>query len=252
MACFQKVYHPGKPNGSRSILDASQDDADYDTIVYTTPAPKGTLTNSTHKHRSSDAAPMLAAQTAATNLAMPTPGAGTGSRNVSATQSLPPTAAGTPNPMAAAALRTSLPSNGASGGRTFTIASDSPVMSETLSVIDEHITDMKSPRTSYVPNGNKRDTMGSVYSAQQTFRRSYIAGTETDEEEHQLHTEEEVMSWGPERVAEYLEDNGVERAHCDVFRDQEISGEVLLAMDQNSLFIKEFELGAIGRRLRTW
>ncbi|USW49574.1 Putative SH3 domain, pleckstrin domain, PH-like domain superfamily, SH3-like domain superfamily [Septoria linicola] len=208
--------------------------------VYTTPAPKGTLTNSSYKHRSSDAAPMLAAQTAATNLAMPTPGMGTGSRNVSATQSLPPTVAGASNPMAAAALRTSLPSNGAAGGRTFTITSDSPVMSETLSVIDEHITDMKSPRASYVPNGNKRDTMGSVYSAQHPFRRSYIAGTETDEEEHQLHTEEEVMSWGPERVAEYLEDNG------------EISGEVLLAMDQNSLFIKEFELGAIGRRLRTW
>lgn len=220
--------------------------------VYTTPAPKGTLTNSTHKRGISDAAPILAAQSAASNLAMPATVSGPGQRNVLATQSLPPVASGAQNPLMSTALRTSLPaSNGSTGGRTFTITSDSPVMSETLSVIDEHITDMKSPRASYV-NGNKRDTVGSVYSAQQQYRRSYIAGAETDEEEHQLHTEEEVMSWGPERVAEYLEDNGVEKAHCNVFRDQEISGEVLLAMDQNSLFIKEFELGAIGRRLRTW
>jgi hypothetical protein len=120
-------------------------------------------------------------------------------------------------------------------------------MSETLSVIDEHITDMKSPRSSYA-NGGRRDT----FLKQPLVRQSYIAGAETDEEEQMLHTEAEVLSWGPERVAEYLEDSGVEKSHCDVFREQEISGEVLLAMDQNSLFIKEFDLGAIGRRLKTW
>lgn len=126
-------------------------------------------------------------------------------------------------------------------------------MSETLSVINEHITDMNSPRAAYA-NGNKRDTMSSIYSnVQPTFtRHSYIAGHETDEEEHQLHTEEDVLSWGPARVAEYLEDHGVEPAHCEVFKEQEITGEVLLAMDQNSVFIKEFDLGAIGRRLKTW
>lgn len=128
-------------------------------------------------------------------------------------------------------------------------------MSETLSVIDEHITDMKSPRTGYV-NGSgdrDRDTMSSVYSTQPPFTRSsYIAGHETDEEEQRAHTEEEVMAWGPARVAEHLEDHGVEKSHCDVFVEQEISGEVLLAMDQNSLFIKEFELGSVGRRLKTW
>ncbi|GIZ42449.1 hypothetical protein CKM354_000571900 [Cercospora kikuchii] len=222
--------------------------------VYTTPAPKGTLTNSAHaRRRSNDAAAKLAAQTAASNLATPDPGSGAARRDPSTTHSLPPPTSAAQSPAALAALRTSLPGNGAAAGRTFTITSDSPVMSETLSVIDEHITDLRSPRTSYGPaNGHKRDTLSSGYPPQQSIRRSYIAGAETDEEEQQLHTEEEVMSWGPERVAEYLEDNGVEKSHCDVFRDQEISGEVLLAMDQNSLFIKEFELGAIGRRLRTW
>ncbi|KAM3424978.1 hypothetical protein BST61_g6948 [Cercospora zeina] len=222
--------------------------------VYTTPAPKGTLTNNHARRRSNDAAAKLAAQTAASNLATPDPGSGAARRPHSATHSLPPTTSAAQSPAALAALRSSLPSNGAAAGRAFTITSDSPVMSETLSVIDEHITDLRSPRTSSyaAANGHKRDTSSSGYPPQQSIRRSYIAGAETDEEEQQLHTEAEVMSWGPERVAEYLEDNGVEKSHCDVFRDQEISGEVLLAMDQNSLFIKEFDLGAIGRRLRTW
>lgn len=111
-----------------------------------------------------------------------------------------------------------------------------------------------SPRSSVYTNGNKRDTMGSVYSIQPPppVRQSYIAGAETDEEEQQTHNTAEVLGWSPARVAEYLEDNGVEKSHCDVFIEQEISGEVLLAMDQNSLFIKEFDLGSVGRRLRTW
>jgi len=126
-------------------------------------------------------------------------------------------------------------------------------------VINEHITDMSTPRTSYA-NGSKRDTMGSVYSNpmssvysnQPTNRSSFIAGHETDEEEHNMYTEEEVAGWSAQRVAEYLEDSGVERSHCDAFLEQEISGDVLLAMEQSSVFMKEFDLGPVGRRLRTW
>jgi hypothetical protein len=127
----------------------------------------------------------------------------------------------------------------------------SPVMNETLSVINEHITDMSTPRTSYA-NGSKRDTMSSVYSNQPMNRSSFIAGHETDEEENNMYTEAEVTSWSAQRVAEYLEDNGVERSHCDAFLEQEISGDVLLAMEQSSVFMKEFDLGPVGRRLRTW
>ena len=127
----------------------------------------------------------------------------------------------------------------------------SPVMNETLSVINEHITDMSTPRTSYA-NGNKRETVSSVYSNQPRNRASFIAGHETDEEEHNMHTEAEVSSWSAQRVAEYLDDIGVEKSHCDAFLEQEISGDVLLAMEQSSVFMKEFELGPVGRRLRTW
>lgn len=130
---------------------------------------------------------------------------------------------------------------------------DSPVMNETLSVIDEHITDMNNPRSGG-PAVETRLTneSGSDYSTHIDQRLSYINGHETDEEERNLHTEREVLTWSPRQVAEYLEDIGVEPRHCEVFREQEICGEILLAMDQSSLFMKEFDLGPVGPRLRTW
>lgn len=81
---------------------------------------------------------------------------------------------------------------------------------------------------------------------------SYIQGEETDEEEDGGHTRDEVLSWSADDVAEYLFTIGVEKHHCEVFRDQEISGEVVLGMDQTSVFIKALDLGSVGRRLKTW
>jgi hypothetical protein len=126
----------------------------------------------------------------------------------------------------------------------------SPVMHETLSVIDEHITDMSTPRHSIAGKDLRANDSGSEYSSH--HRLSYINGHETEEEENGMHSEEEVMSWTPARVAEYLEDIGVEKKHCDIFREQEINGEALLGMDQATIFLKEFALGPVGPRLRTW
>ena len=123
-------------------------------------------------------------------------------------------------------------------------------MSETLSVIDEHMNSMGSPRTQR-SNGEAL-AGGNRFSTPVLHRTSYIAGHETDEDETPLHTEQEVMIWTAEQVAEYLQDHGVEQTHCDTFREQEITGEVLLAMEQSSLFLKEFDLGPVGRRLKTW
>lgn len=128
---------------------------------------------------------------------------------------------------------------------------DIHVLHETLNVIDEHIDDLRS-----VPSngGGSRiaNDSGSEYSSHIDNRLSYIAGEETDEEEEGAHSRIEVESWTPDDVAEYLFTSGVEKHHCEVFRDQEISGEVLLSMDQTSLFIKAFDLGSVGRRLKTW
>ncbi|EOD50070.1 putative polarized growth protein [Neofusicoccum parvum UCRNP2] len=128
----------------------------------------------------------------------------------------------------------------------------SPVMNETLSVIDEHLTDINTPRGSMMRDLRPANDSSSEYSSHVEHRLSYINGQETDEEEQGLHTLEEIRHWSPLQVAEWLEDVGVERRHCDVFKEQEISGEVLLGMDQASVFMKEFDLGPIGPRLKIW
>ena len=111
---------------------------------------------------------------------------------------------------------------------------------------------MNSPHHSVVAEGRRANDSGSEYSSHMDHRLSYINGEETDEEEESLHTREEVLTWAPDQVAEYLFTAGVEAKHCEVFRDQEITGDVLLGMDQTSVFLKEFELGSVGRRLKTW
>ncbi|OAR03655.1 hypothetical protein LLEC1_06109 [Akanthomyces lecanii] len=131
-------------------------------------------------------------------------------------------------------------------------AHDSRVLSETLNVIDEHITRLRSPLSTGSNLRNHGNDSGSEYSVPLDHRMSYIRGEETDEEEDFSHTRQEVQGWSADQVAEYLFESGVEKQHCEVFRDQEISGEVLLGMDQSSLFIKAFDLGSVGRRLKTW
>lgn len=131
-------------------------------------------------------------------------------------------------------------------------AQDSRVLSETLNVIDEHITRLRSPLSTGSNLRNHGNDSGSEYSVPLDHRMSYIRGEETDEEEDFTHTRQEVQGWSSDQVAEYLFESGVEKQHCEVFRDQDISGEVLLGMDQSSLFIKAFDLGSVGRRLKTW
>ncbi|KAL8919012.1 MAG: hypothetical protein Q9172_005167 [Xanthocarpia lactea] len=130
---------------------------------------------------------------------------------------------------------------------------DSPVMNETLSVIDEHITDMNTPGSSLRARERRgTNDSGSEYSSHIDQRLSYIVGNETDEEERNLHSRTQVLAWSPAQVAENLRALGVESRHCEFFRQQEITGEVLLQMDQETLFMPGLDLGVVGRRLRTW
>lgn len=129
----------------------------------------------------------------------------------------------------------------------------SPVMNETLSVIEEHITDMHTPRHSLL-TANDRGVgyIDRGYGVQEPHRLSYINGQETDEEESGTYTEMEVLAWNPEQVARFLEERGAEKQQCQVFRDEEITGEVLLNLDQSSLMLKQFDLGKMGKRLALW
>lgn len=162
--------------------------------------------------------------------------------NSSKTESAPPPTKSNDGPVATAPGRppgTNVPNQ------------DSQVLNDTLNVINEHITDLRSPASNGALRTPGADS-GSEYSASLHHRMSYIQGEETDEEEEATHTRPDVEAWSPDDVAEFLFTSGVEKQHCEVFRDQEISGEVLLAMDQSSLFIKALDLGSVGRRLKTW
>ena len=128
--------------------------------------------------------------------------------------------------------------------------SDSPVMNETLNVIDEHITDLSTPRQT-VNYPKARDDSDSEYSSH-LDRQSYLAGPETDDEENGGLDEATVRSWDHVQTAQHLRDIGVDPKHCDIFAEQEISGDVLLDMDQNFIYMKEFDFGVMGRRLKTW
>ncbi|ETN37889.1 uncharacterized protein HMPREF1541_07512 [Cyphellophora europaea CBS 101466] len=128
---------------------------------------------------------------------------------------------------------------------------DSPVMNETLSVIDEHITDLSTPRQSLGPPQRITEDSESEYSSH-LDRMSFLAGPETDEEDNAGLTKEEVSQWDHKQVAAHLRSLGVDSRHCDIFEEQEISGDVLLEMDQSFIQMKEFDFGVMGRRLKTW
>lgn len=130
---------------------------------------------------------------------------------------------------------------------------DSPVMNETLSVIDEHITDLSTPRHSLAAQDSKTVTdSGSEYSSHVDNRLSYINGNETEEEEENQPSEDEVRRWNYTETARHLRDLGVEAKHSEIFEEQEISGDVLMDMNQDFIFMKEFDFGVMGRRLKTW
>lgn len=132
---------------------------------------------------------------------------------------------------------------------------DSPVLNETLSVIDEHITNFNTPRHSLAgPDHHNSNDSGSEYSGPIAHRLSYIPGAETDEEEEDegLITEADVRSWDQKKTAQQLRMMGVESRHCDIFEKEEITGDVLLDMDQEFIYMKEFDFGVMGRRLKTW
>lgn len=129
---------------------------------------------------------------------------------------------------------------------------DSPVMNETLGVIDEHITDLTTPRHSVIKNETQPpNDSASEYSSHVDGRLSFLEGPEIDDDDGRL-GEYEVKHWDHLQVARHLRQLGVEDKHCNIFQEQEITGEVLLEMNQDFIFMKEYDFGVMGRRLKTW
>jgi len=130
---------------------------------------------------------------------------------------------------------------------------ESPVMNETLSVIDEHITDLSTPRQSLAPpDSSETNDSESEYSSQLDSRYSFTRGQGSVDESGDKLTESEVNGWTPSQTAEHLRRLGVDEKHCDIFEEQEITGDVLLEMDQHFIYMKEYDFGPMGRRLKTW
>jgi hypothetical protein len=129
---------------------------------------------------------------------------------------------------------------------------DSPVMNETLSVIDEHMQDLSTPRNSGpVHELSAGIDSESEYSSHVDRRPSQIGDSETDDGEEKL-TVDQVRYWDHKQTADHLRGLGVDSRHCDIFEEQEITGDVLLDMDQSFIYMKEYDFGVMGRRLKTW
>ncbi|KAJ5095746.1 hypothetical protein NUU61_005102 [Penicillium alfredii] len=181
------------------------------------------------------------------------------SRHASASDIQPPQV-DSPQPQRSASSPLPRPSLAADIQQTFRNSIDShingeesPVMNETLSVIDEHITDMNTPRHSISTQEPKAvNDSGSEYSSHLSQSISFINGHETDDEDRAQPTEEQVRKWNQTETAKHLRGLGVEPRHCDLFEEQEITGDVLLDMDQDFIFMKEFDFGVMGKRLKTW
>lgn len=149
------------------------------------------------------------------------------------------------------------PSSAGAAVRASSTTSNSTVMNETLNVIDEHMEDMRSrSERSASPRSRRSMTLNSVneYAAIVESSGTYIQGyeSEAEEERSEEFLEQDVKAWSPDKVASYLEGVGVDRQHCDTFKEQEFTGDVILAMEQSMMFLKELDLGPIGRRLKTW
>ncbi|KAN0078702.1 hypothetical protein V8E54_005215 [Elaphomyces granulatus] len=53
--------------------------------------------------------------------------------------------------------------------------------------------------------------------------------------------EEHIRHWDHVETARQLQNLGVEEKHCEIFEQQEITGDILLEMDQGFIFMKEFD-----------
>lgn len=72
-----------------------------------------------------------------------------------------------------------------------------------------------------------------------------------DEGENKVPTAADVRGWDHIQTAQHLRQIGVDPRHCDIFEEQEITGDVLLDMDQEAIFSHNFDLGVMGKRLKT-
>ena len=64
------------------------------------------------------------------------------------------------------------------------------------------------------------------------------------------YTKAEVAAWSPADVSQYLQSREIPQATCRKFEEQEVTGAILLELEMPML--KELELGSFGKRFEVW
>ncbi|RPB14224.1 hypothetical protein P167DRAFT_81399 [Morchella conica CCBAS932] len=163
----------------------------------------------------------------------------------------------------------------------------SPVVEDTLSDIDEAITEISNSRQRRASRiSNRRHTSmqstvptralspaeeviedsSSEYSRQDNIESNSNSEFEDDEEEDEagdhvyrnedltnheyIYSEAEIGTWTPYQVSQYLQSRNIPSATCQKFEEEEVTGTTLLQLEMSHL--KELEIGSFGKRFEVW
>ncbi|KAI5297425.1 hypothetical protein KEM56_004831, partial [Ascosphaera pollenicola] len=142
------------------------------------------------------------------------------------------------------------PGNSAHSSKRYTNTDSASEYSANLSVTNLAANHLSSASSQQYNNYNYNHPLRQQQQQQQ-HPPSTAASNSTTTSSAFLHPDT-IRTWSPAEVASYLLSIGVDPNHCAVFEEQEITGDILLEMDQSTMFMKEFNFGTMGRRLKTW
>ena len=157
----------------------------------------------------------------------------------------------------------------------------SPVVEDTLSDIDEAITEISNSRRSrssrVIKDHNSRHSNVAAFhppmspavqqldDSSSEYSKLDNSGSEIEEDDEEpfhapnqggakateeFYTETQVKNWTPIEVSKYLQSRQIPLDTCRKFEEQEVSGAILLQLEMPHL--KELELGSFGKRFEVW
>ncbi|KAG0138034.1 hypothetical protein HOY82DRAFT_575610 [Tuber indicum] len=151
------------------------------------------------------------------------------------------------------------------------------VVEDTLSDIDEAITEISNSRESrtsrVMKDHNRRHSSVSTTrpsftpleqvvqdSSSEYSKHDNESGSEIEDDDLEganlpnngevFYTEEQIKAWTPAEVAKYLESRNLPLVSCQKFEEQEVSGSILLQLEMSHL--RELDLGSFGKRFEVW
>ena len=146
-----------------------------------------------------------------------------------------------------------------------------PVVEDTLSDIDEAISEISSRNKIMKSHNQRHSTMSTrgpqlpiqpqiqqdMNDSSSEYSRHDDINSDSDiEEEDQLmmfgptYSVDEVSQWTPAEVATYLRSRKVNPTTCDKFEEQEVTGAIMMQLQMPDL--KELDLGSFGKRFEAW